>query len=175
MAGMIDTERARGLRVPGLILVFLGLSGSVAAEPPVAPIMVIVNTDFAVDSVSSAELADYFSGATPFLPNRVKVQPILAPPPLDAVNTRFLRLLLHTTPRDFRREWEARVYRGETSIRPIQAADILAAARAVLYHTNTIALLDSTALASLPPEFSRGYRILKIIDSKPAAPDHPSR
>ncbi len=158
-----------------LMMLIMGLSKMVSAEPVSGTVVVIVNHEFPHDSVSSAELADYFSGATPFLPNRARVQPVMAPPEIDEVNTRFLHVILRTTQRDFRHDWEARVYRGETTLRPIQARSVVEAARAVIYHPNTMAMIDSASLSTLPTEFSRGYKILKIDGTAPEDSLYPIR
>jgi len=171
-------RRAGAGRATGLSVLFFVLSAMpwVAAGTPNASaltLVVIVNAERPEAEITSSDLRRIFTGEQKFWSDSRRIQPILPPTNQGEAEVWFLKSALHQPERDFKQEWDGKIFRGEATAAPVRTADESSAVRGVVFHKNAVAVVEKESLRSVPADLMRGVKILRVDGKTPGEKGYP--
>jgi ABC-type phosphate transport system substrate-binding protein len=132
------------LRTPIACLALFMVTLARAGEPS---LVVIVNPESGVSSLSRAEVIDIFLGRYRKLPSGRAAMPIDVVTTSSAERTRFYQYLVKKSPAEISSYWARLVFSGQSSP-PFQVPDAQTALELVKNNPNAIAYVERTAVTS---------------------------
>ena len=129
---------------------------------------VLVNPK-ATQNLSRVEFVRVLRGDMRFWSNGRPIRIILPPRSSDGPFERVLRKLLNVDLRGYQQSWDARRFRGETTVLPMVAPDEQMTIRAVITDPSFLAIIESDHLANIPPAMRSALQVMTIDGRGPEA------
>lgn len=148
-----------------MVAAFLAvLAGTQAAHGEAPPALaVVVNKARPESNLTRRELANIYLGEKKFWDGGNPLQPVLPPKSAPDVKDRFITLLTGLTPAEFGREWEGKVFRGESNHPPVILTTEKETVGYVYMIPNAIAVLPADSVA----KYLKVIKVLSIDGKKP--------